>query len=491
MKTLPLWKTGLASLSVIGLAACGGGGGSDDQVAGIDGSGAPEQGISAGPIDGFGSVILNGRRFIVDDGTQISIDDNPSTSDLLEVGEFVVVTSQGTDDSGNPIATSISQETLLKGSITSVDSGTLQFTALGQTVQVRANTLVDPMFSAVDATTDFERLEVGDGVEVSGYIANDGTLVATFVGYEDNVSEPRVIGTVSSLNSESLTFTINGLLVDYNTATVSDVPGDTLANGQLVRVRGTLNGETLEASEVKGKGDDFSNLDEGIEAELKGIITSMTSSTEISVNGVPVTILPGATFEGGTPGELAVGVVVEVEGQWDGSTISADEVKFEREENVRIDAQLEAINATNASLNQGTLTVLGLEVVSTSSTRYKDDSDADVELFGLDDLQVDDYLELRGYQDGNTLVLTEVAREDIDLPLQVGLRGTVTSKTPNTTLDVLNVTVDVSGAQFRDDAEGSLTASEFFDAITVNSSVVEVRGSYSGGNITADEAELE
>jgi hypothetical protein len=491
MNTLSLWKAGLASLGVMGLAACGGGGTSDDRLAGIDGSGAPARGVSAGPITGFGSVLLNGRRFIVDDNTQILIDDNPSTSDLLEVGEFVVVTSEGTDASGNPVATSISQETLLKGSIASLDSGTLQFTSLGQTVQVRANTIVDPTFTAAGAISDFERLEVGDGVEVSGYIASDGTLIATFVGYEDNVSEPRVIGTVSGLNSEALTFSINGLLVDYNAATVYNVPGDMLANNQLVRVRGTLNGDTLEASEVKGAGDDFGDLDEGIEAELKGIITSMASSTQISVNGVAVTIEPDAVFEGGTPGQLAVGVVVEVEGHWTGSSINADEVKFEREENVRIDAQLEAVNATNASLNQGTLTILGLDVTSTSATRYQDESDAKVESFGLDDLQTGDYVELRGYREGNSLVLTEVAREDIDLPLEVSLRGTVTSETPNTTIGVLGVTVNVSGAELRDQADASLTATAFFNAVVVDTSVVEVRGSYSGGTITATHAELE
>lgn len=279
MNRVPLWKVCLASIGLLGLTACGGSDG--DKTAGIDGSGAPTPGISAGPITGFGSVLLNGRRFIVDDSTQVRIDDNPSTSDLLEVGEFVVITSSGADSNGNPIAAQIIQETLLKGSITSLNASLMQFTALGQTVQVRANTLIDPLFTAAGAASDFERLEVDDGVEVSGYIAEDGTLIATFIGYEDNVSEPRVIGTVSALDGDAMTFSINGLTVDYNTATLDNLPGDSLADGQLVRVRGTLDTGTLVAAEVKGTGDDFNSVDDGTEAELKGVITQVTSSTQI------------------------------------------------------------------------------------------------------------------------------------------------------------------------------------------------------------------
>ncbi|MCK5873574.1 MAG: hypothetical protein KAG82_02665 [Alcanivoracaceae bacterium] len=487
MKTFPRWMQYLTAAGVMTLTACGGG----DQSAGIDGSGAPSPGVSAGPINAFGSILQNGRRYIVDDNTQVRIDDNPSSSDLLEVGEFVVITSSSNDDNGNPIADTVTQETLLKGSISSLDAANQRFNALGQTVQVRASTAIDTRFTSAIVGTDFDRLEVGDGVEVSGYIAADGMIIATYIGYEDNVSEPRVVGKVSNLDSEALTFQINGLEVDYNTASLSSLPGDMLANDITVRVRGSLNADILAASDVKGFNNGFDDLDDGFEAELKGVITEVTSSSQIAVSGVPVSIQAGAEFSGGDAGDLIVGAIVEVEGSWSGSGILADEVEFEQEDNVRIDAQITALTATNLTLNEGTISALGLTLVSNTSTRYEDNSEADEPFFGLDDLAVSDYVELRGYQSGETLVLTEVVREDIDLPLEVALRGPVTGTTPNTALTILGVSVDVSSSEFEDETESSIDANAFFSAISIGSTIVEVVGSYNGSVITAVEAELE
>lgn len=487
MKTFPRWMQCLSAAGVMALTACGGG----SQTAGIDGSGAPAPGVSAGPINAFGSILLNGRRYIVDDNTQIQIDDNPGTSELLSVGEFVVITSSSVDSSGNPVADTVTQETLLKASITSVDAINQRFIALGQTVQVRANTVIDVRFTSATIGTDFDCLEVGDGVEVSGYIGADGVIIATYIGYEDNVSEPRVIGKVSNLNSEALTFEINGLVVDYNTASLSSLPNDTLANGVAVRVSGSLNGDILEADEVKGFSSGFDDLDDGSEAELKGVITEVSSSSQVAVSGIPVSIKAGAEFSGGDAGQLIVGAIVEVEGTWSEGGILADEVEFEQEGNVRIDGQITAISATNPTLNEGTISALGLTLVSNTSTRYEDNSEAEEAFFGLDDLAVTDYVELRGYQSGNTLVLTEVVREDIDMPLEVALRGPVTGATPNTSLTILGVEVNVSSSEFEDENDNNISASTFFSAITIDSTIVEVTGSYNGSLITAEEAELE
>ena len=480
MKTFPRWMQCLTAAGVMALTACGGG----SQTAGIDGSGAPAPGVSAGPINAFGSILLNGRRYIVDDNTQIQIDDNLGTSELLSVGEFVVITSSSIDSSGNPVADTVTQETLLKASITSIDAINQRFTALGQTVQVRANTVIDVRFTSAIIGTDFDRLEVGDGVEVSGYIGADGVIIATYIGYEDNVSEPRVIGKVSSLNTEALTFQINGLVVNYNTASLSSLPDEALANDIAVRVRGSLDEGILLANEVKGFSSGFDDLDDGFEAELKGVITQVISSSQIAVNGIPVTIKVGAEFSGGDAGQLLPGVIVEVEGIWSEGSLLADEVEFEQEDNVRINALVSAISATNATLNEGTISALGLTLQSNSSTRYEDNSEADEAFFGLDDLAVDDYVELRGFKSGDTLVLTEVVREDIDLPLEVALRGQVTSTTPNTALTILGVPVDVSDSEFEHGAGA------FFSAIIVDSTIVEVTGSYNGSLITAEEAEL-
>ncbi|MCC1497218.1 DUF5666 domain-containing protein, partial [Alcanivorax sp. 1008] len=272
---------------------------------------------------------------------------------------------------------------------------------------------------------------------------------------------------------------------------LSSLPGNVPANGITVRVRGSLNGDILDASTVKGFSSGFDDLDDGVEAELKGLITEVTSSSQIAVNGIPVTIAPGAEFSGGNAGLLVVGAVVEVEGIWSEGIIIADEVDFEQEEDISLHAQVSAITATNLTLNEGTITALGLTLVSNTNTRYEDDSEAEETFFGLDDLAINDYVELQGYQSGDTLVLTEVTRVDLELPVQVVLEGPVTATTPNTALSILGVPVDVSGSEFEDDNSGSIDATTFFSAITIDSTVVEVEGSYNGSVITAEEAELE
>ena len=90
----------LLSFAAVGLAACGGSGGSSDSspvpVGAIDGGGLH---VSAGPINGFGSVIVNGVRYDTS-GAQIIVDDNVASESDLKVGQFVLIAATG-DDDGN------------------------------------------------------------------------------------------------------------------------------------------------------------------------------------------------------------------------------------------------------------------------------------------------------------------------------------------------------------------------------------------------------
>ncbi len=48
------------------------------------------------------------------------------------------------------------------------------------------------------------------------------------------------------------------------------------------------------------------------------------------------------------------------------------------------------------------------------------------------------------------------------------------------------ITVDTTGAEFRDDDDSTLTSSGFFGLVIINRTVVKARGSFSGGVIFND-----
>src|SRR3954447_791972 len=85
------------------LVACG-----VDQVAGIEGTGAPvASGVtSVGPISGFGSIIQGGVEYQTS-GAQIQIDDQPATEAQLQVGEVVTIKGTVNPDGTTGVATQV------------------------------------------------------------------------------------------------------------------------------------------------------------------------------------------------------------------------------------------------------------------------------------------------------------------------------------------------------------------------------------------------
>src|SRR5688572_4894453 len=79
------------------LAGCGGGG-----FAGIDGSGAKPELSATGPINGFGSVIVNGVHYNTDNARVLVRGELADEVDL-NVGDYVTVVG-GTNDQGEAIA---------------------------------------------------------------------------------------------------------------------------------------------------------------------------------------------------------------------------------------------------------------------------------------------------------------------------------------------------------------------------------------------------
>ena len=124
------------TLSATLIAACGGGGG------GLTADSATA--YAAGPITGFGSIIVNGIRFDDSRASVLDDDDNSHDRSELRLGMMVEVSGQGMDRAaGSAHALRIRFGIEIVGPIDSInaDAGTL--VVLGQTVEITPTTVFD------------------------------------------------------------------------------------------------------------------------------------------------------------------------------------------------------------------------------------------------------------------------------------------------------------------------------------------------------------
>ena len=305
----------LACVAAI-LAGCGGGGSSGN-------SGASS--FASGPIQGLGSVIVNGVRFDDSSASVSSEDDDANEvhkSSDLKVG--MVVTIQGgaitSDDSGRHAkAREIHFGSELVGPATAivVDAGGLSgtFKVLNQTVTVDKSTAFDDSLSG-----GFAGLKDGTVVEVHGlFDAAKTVYTATRVEAKANATEFKIRGAVSALTAT--TFKIGDKTINF--ASITPVP--TLKDGQIVRVKvqktpnaaGELVAIRIKSGERKVEDHD--------EAEIKGAVADLSpDGKSFNVGGVKVDANNVANLP-----TLKAGDFVEVEGSLTNGTLVARKVELE------------------------------------------------------------------------------------------------------------------------------------------------------------------
>ena len=317
---------GVAAFFVVaaGLIACGGGGSSSTSAD----SGATS--FAAGPITGFGSVIVNGVRF--DDSSARVSDDDGQIRDRGELKLGMVAEVRGgalaDDDRGRHAeAHDIAFRSELVGPVGSVDLTARTLTVLGQVVDVTATTVFDDRLSA-----GLAGVTVGSIVEVYGMLDTaNGHFTATRIEPKANAASFEIRGIVAGLDTTARTFQIGGQTISYAGLDASLVPA-TLANGILVRVRlqtAQLGGAWV-ATQLR---DVRRRVEDRDEAQIKGRITAFTSVTQFSVDGIQVDA-SGASFPKGTAG-VVLGARVEVEGRASAGVIIASKVAVETEDDAR------------------------------------------------------------------------------------------------------------------------------------------------------------
>ncbi|MGB5102238.1 MAG: DUF5666 domain-containing protein [Steroidobacteraceae bacterium] len=462
-----------AALLAVGCG--GGGGGGGETVGGIDRGGIT---IASGPINGFGSVIVNGVHYATA-GASIIIDDQPGAESDLRVGQVVRV--EGTVDASGITGTarSIRYDDVVEGPVQGIDVAASRLVVLGQTIVVGAGTSYDDAI----VPRGLEGLVVGDHVEVSGLVDSSGLISATRIERKSAAGSFEVKGIASAVDTVARRFTINALVVDYSAAQLSGFASGQPANGDLLEAKGTVNGSGVfvatslerESASLAGGIDD--------DADLEGLVTRFASVADFDVAGQRVTTTAATRYEGGTVADLALDVNVEVEGGFDATgRIVAAEIEFRRAGDVEVTAQVESVSAS-----AGTLTVLGQVVRTTAITRFEDKSDADVERFSLADLGVGDWVSIHAYGDSGGLVATLLEREEPQA--RVELQGTANDVAePGFSIAGVAVATDAQ-TEFRNTNGEPITAAAFFAAAAGRE--VKVRGTLVGNTVLAERAELE
>ncbi len=302
---------------LLALAPCGGGGETGGPRAGAD---------VQGPISGFGSVIVAGVRF---DDSAASIEDPDGRvrgRDDLRLGMLVEVESGpiGNDGSGGRVATAtrVRLASELLGPVASIELGGTRLTVLGQPVRLTPATVID---GVADGATS---LRVDDVVEVHGFFAQADGYVATRV--ERRSAAPttyRVRGQVRDLDTIAKTLRIGSQVFDLNAI---GVPGG-LDKDQFVRL-------TLQTAQIGGRWPvtaiaiETRSAGDRDEAEVEGLISTFTSATTFSVNGLRVDAA-GATFVDGSAG-LHEGVRVKVRGRSQAGVLVAATVDIRSDDDV-------------------------------------------------------------------------------------------------------------------------------------------------------------
>jgi hypothetical protein len=314
--------------------------------------------------------------------------------------------------------------------------------------------------------------------------------VATRIEPKPAGSQFEVHGNVAALDDVNFTFTLGDLVVDYSNATLDDFPGGQITTGDFVEAKGmSLSGTgALEATKVE-----FETLvpgvAEGDRLEIEGFITRFASAEDFDVAGQPVTTTANTVFEGGVVGDLGPNIKVEVEGDFDANgVLVATEVDIRRAKAVRATATIDSVDSATDSF-----VVLDIRVTVDAQTRIEDKSDAKLEPLNVSDLNVGDYVEVRGDEfpaGSGEILATILEREDPDT--ETILQGFVEDSDGSSTFQILGVTIGTGQATvFRDENDLVIGRAEFFNRLQ-NGDLVKAEGLESGdATITAEEVEFE
>lgn len=475
--------SGLLITAILAVGGCGGSGGGEapapqpqpQPIAGITRTGVA---FAVGPVTAFGSVVVNGITY--DTSTaEFTVDGQLATQDDLAVGDMVLVKGTIDDDNTNAVAESVEFDDNVEGPVTSVDTGANVMVVLGQTVSFG-----EAIFDDNCPANPNDLLTVA-AVEVSGQVMGDGAIDATRIECKNVLGQVEITSTVTAAQPGETTFEIGALTVDFSGVLIlENFPGGrSVEAGDLVEAKGNLGApDLLNATSVEFKGDRLVG-DDGDHIEIQGFITSFDSpasfvvsnETAVSCNTDDGCTITTEDMPGGT---LSLNIKVEVEGEFVGNELVATNVDIRLGNEVRVTALVDSVNAGSLELLGITFSVDGLK------TRFEDKSGQEPEASAISDINVGDYVAVRGQQDGSgNLLATTVELEELADPMTVfdtiiqGFLEEDPAAQAFPPLNILGVIIaSDAGTAFRDEMDNPVnTPSDFFNSIQAGS-LIKAKG---------------
>lgn len=291
----------------------------------------------------------------------------------------------------------------------------------------------------------------------------------------------------------------SGITIDATSASLDDLIS--LSNGAFVEVKGTCDDASctaITATRVEGEGDDFDDVSK---VEIEGIITSYTSDSNFMINGIPFTIDASSAIKEPASLQLAVDMLVEVEGNISNNVLVATKVELE-DGDVKVAAIVESANSSAGTFEL--LPVAGQPTITVqidTSTEIEDEVGNFNSAALLDNLNNGDFITVEGVDDGSGsgLIANKIKREDqVDDVIVQGIASTATGNATSGDITVLGVTFDFAGStDFEDQNDLPMNATQInalLDAInSSNPPLIKIKDKESGGNAvgTADEVDLE
>ena len=405
MKQAPFMRA-LPFAVALALAACGGGGGSDNPGGSTSSPSGANSAVSSGAISAFGSVFVNGHEFATG-GAKVMDDDTGDTSgrvSALEVGQVVDVEQASSSTSAAPVAQWLHVHPLARGYVDASDTTANTITVMGQVVSLDSGTLFSDHRACVSAATspctavaDASGLGAtaggtpGSYVTVDGYLfsASAGTaqIVATLVSVRDVPTSYgaafKAEGVVGATSASGVT--IGGLAVDLGSAACwadgrKIACASAFTAGEVVSVfsdTAPALPATAFTARVAIERRHLPVQTAGQTVEFAGRVSASTpasgsTAATFVVRGVTVdtSALPAGTS---LP---AVGDTVRVEGtvSADGLSVLASEIRITHAARSVSYALAGDVTAVAAGTASGTfnVTVLGQTVVVSSQTRLSD-----------------------------------------------------------------------------------------------------------------------
>ena len=463
----------LAVLLLTGAGQCSFGG----RDFGGDGGKSDSTQTTIAPISAFGSIFAGGTEHATT-GATVMLDGVSASESQLRPGQTVTVVGTVAADAVTGSATTASVSNKLIGAVTATDPGSGSFTVFGQTVNMTADTSVGPGFSVPDVAG----FTIGTTLVIDGYRTSTG-LVAARIDLPSPGQSLRVAGRVANLDGFAQSFSLAGTNIDF-----SAVPGGLpplLTNGSYVVASGGVasSATTLRAaaltllteSPVGASGDD------GL---VHGAVTRFGSSADFDVAGQPVATTSLTTVTNGALPDVALDRELEVTGQYTGAgVLTATRIDLAPSVPFRIVGPVHAIGTSGA-----TLEIAGITLSTDQRTRWDDQSALGLKLFRIAQLQVGDWVEVRGLTSGKLAAGARFLERRIQ-PASAYLElQDVPSVLADPGLTLTGISVDTQAASFTDAAGQPLSHSAFYAQATGR--VIRVTGAFIGATLTAANVSL-